>query len=93
MPDADLRYVCHEEVTRRGQYEPCDREAVAMRDDPEGPYPVCARHVWGPMVSLAQHDREVAERVLQAIVDDQVDSYGVVLPDVREALNSFEVTR
>jgi hypothetical protein len=36
---------CHEEVTRRGMLEPCDRVAVAVRIDPDegGPYPVCAR--------------------------------------------------
>lgn len=46
---------CHEEVTRRGESEPCDRTAVALRYDPTfgGPYPVCARHARGHMVLLA----------------------------------------
>lgn len=45
---------CHEEVVRRGDLEPCDKPAVAVRIDPqEGePYPVCARHARAPMVTL-----------------------------------------
>jgi len=39
-------YTCHEEVTRRGQVQPCDLPAVALRQDPEtsAPYPVCTKH-------------------------------------------------
>jgi hypothetical protein len=50
---------CHEEVTRRGMLEPCEKVAVAVRIDPnEGSrYPVCARHVRGPMVPLAEIQR------------------------------------
>lgn len=40
----ELESVCHEEVTRKGMLEPCDKPAVAVRDDPEGPYPVCGHH-------------------------------------------------
>jgi hypothetical protein len=39
---------CHEGVSRNGNYEPCDKTAVAVRvDDPdedEDFYPVCIRH-------------------------------------------------
>lgn len=46
--------LCHEEVTRHGEVEPCDKVAVALRMDPEEhePYPVCARHSRGDMVPL-----------------------------------------
>lgn len=51
-----LRYAeCHEGVTRRGNYEPCEGIAVGVRMDPEegGFYPVCSRHTRRPMVRLA----------------------------------------
>lgn len=37
---------CHEGVSRNGNYEPCDKTAVAVRVDPEDEdfYPVCIRH-------------------------------------------------
>lgn len=47
--------LCHEAVIRRGNEEPCDREAVTYRLDPrpefwnEREYPVCRRHA-GPSV-------------------------------------------
>lgn len=46
--------VCHEEVSRRGESQPCDKTAVALRYDPaEGsPYPVCAYHSRTDMVPL-----------------------------------------
>lgn len=60
---------CHEDVTRRGDSEPCDKPAVALRIDPEEgePYPVCARHARADMVTLEQIvrfflDRREAER-------------------------------
>jgi len=45
---------CHEEVTRGGQLEPCEKIAIANRFDPESlePYPVCIEHVRGDMVPL-----------------------------------------
>jgi hypothetical protein len=45
---------CHEDVTRKGMSVPCDKTAVAVRVDEEdgGPYPVCAYHARGEMVSL-----------------------------------------
>jgi len=60
---------CHEEVTRRGELQPCDRPAVAMRLDFDGgdPYPVCAGHTRSPMVTLAAHEREVREQVAQEV--------------------------
>jgi hypothetical protein len=47
--------LCHEDVTRKGQSQPCEKTAVAVRIDPEdgGPYPVCAYHARGQMVPLA----------------------------------------
>jgi hypothetical protein len=49
---------CHEEVSRKGHCEPCDKTAVAVRQDPDGypaaPYPVCAYHARGQMVTLAE---------------------------------------
>jgi hypothetical protein len=46
--------LCWEHVTRKGVAQPCDKTAVAVRIDPEdrGPYPVCAYHSRGEMVSL-----------------------------------------
>lgn len=46
---------CCEGVTRRGEFQPCDKPAVALRMDPEErePYPVCAFHARGHMVSLS----------------------------------------
>lgn len=52
-----LRYPheCTEGVTRRDEFQPCDKPAVAVRIDPDGgpPYPVCARHARAEMVPLA----------------------------------------
>ena len=64
MPEVDhnvirqaLRYPeCHEDVTRRGESQPCGKVAVALRFDPNcpsEPYPVCAYHSRTPMVPLA----------------------------------------
>jgi hypothetical protein len=48
---------CDEAVVRRGEEQPCEKPAVAMRwdtrDYPPSPYPVCARHSRAPMVTLA----------------------------------------
>lgn len=40
---------CHEEVSRGGELQPCDKPAVALRRDPEegSAYPVCAFHARG----------------------------------------------
>lgn len=55
---------CHEETTRRGEAQPCDKPAVAMRlDSRDGePYPVCAYHACGHMLTLAE---------LKARLDDE----------------------
>lgn len=46
---------CHEEVTRKGELQPCDKPAVAVRRDAGGePYPVCVYHCHGGMVPLWQ---------------------------------------
>lgn len=51
---ASLKHECHEEVSRRGQAEPCELQSVGVRVDPNenSPYPVCKRHVRAPMVPL-----------------------------------------
>jgi hypothetical protein len=48
--------LCHEDVTREGESQPCEKPAVAVRIDPEdsGPYPVCAYHARGRMVTLPE---------------------------------------
>ena len=61
MSDLDLTFVrrfpreCGEGVTRRGEFQPCDKPAVAVRIGPEEgePYPVCAHHARAVMVPLA----------------------------------------
>lgn len=48
---------CTEGVTRKGEFQPCDKPAVAARRDPEegGWYPVCSHHARGSlMVPLAE---------------------------------------
>lgn len=46
---------CTEGVSRRGEYQPCDKPAVAWRIDLEylTEYPVCKHHTRGDMVPLA----------------------------------------
>lgn len=46
--------VCDEGVTRRGEFVPCEKTAVAVRIDPEGGdwYAVCAKHTRADMVPL-----------------------------------------
>jgi len=44
---------CYEEVIRLGHVQPCWKPAVALRNHPEGPYPVCAYHSCREMVPLA----------------------------------------
>ena len=50
----DYPDLCTEGVTRRDEFQPCDKPAVAVRLDPEegNPYPVCAYHTRGDMVTL-----------------------------------------
>lgn len=57
---------CHEEVSRRGELQPCGRPSVAVRIDSRFnlPYPVCKSHTRGQMVPLAS----VAEAVEWATV-------------------------
>lgn len=47
---------CHEDVTRKGESQPCCLPAVAIRLDPEdnSPYPVCSRHTRKPLVPLTE---------------------------------------
>ena len=46
--------VCHEEVTRQGEFDACGKVAVARRMDPieKRSYPVCSKHCRGDMVPL-----------------------------------------
>ncbi len=51
---------CHEEVTRKGECQPCDKPAVALRNEDEGDvYPVCGYHARGHLVTL--------ERIIQTL--------------------------
>lgn len=47
---------CTEGVTRAGEFQPCEKTAVAVRIDPEEGswYSVCAYHARGDMVPLAE---------------------------------------
>ena len=47
--------VCHEEVTRQGEFDACGKVAVARRMDQieQRSYPVCSKHCRGDMVPLA----------------------------------------
>jgi len=47
---------CHEEVSRGGMVQPCDKPAVALKHDNENgsAYPVCAYHAHGDMITLVQ---------------------------------------
>jgi len=60
-----LEYIdgCDEEVTRLGHLVPCEKPAVAVRNHPEGPYPVCSYHACREMVSLAEVVRAAQEGV------------------------------
>ena len=45
------RQECHEEITRNGELQPCERPAVGYRVDPahDVPYPVCRPHLREPV--------------------------------------------
>lgn len=47
---------CHEEVSRKGLAEPCEKVSVGLRLDPftGDSYPVCAYHARGEMVPLTE---------------------------------------
>lgn len=64
---SDLMDVCHEEVSRKGMSEPCDRPAIAMADDPEGAYPVCQRHIHGRAVPLAEYRPQIVAEVTRQV--------------------------
>lgn len=52
-----LLRTCSEGVTRQGEYQPCEKVAVAIRRDPEDDddyYPVCSYHARGRMMSLSE---------------------------------------
>ena len=62
--EASLRHgkLCHEGVTRKGEFEPCDKPAVALRDDCEADayYPVCKHHARGFVIPLVDPDDAAA---------------------------------
>jgi hypothetical protein len=45
---------CCAEVSRAGECQPCNKMAVAVADDDDRPWPVCAHHARGrKMIPLA----------------------------------------
>ena len=77
---------CTEGVTRRDEFQPCDKPAVSVRIDPEesGPYPVCARHARGEMVPLADVIAAVRAQVaaeIDTLRTEHVSSYGPTFDD------------
>lgn len=81
MPELVSEYLdtCHEGVTRRGEYQPCGKVAVAMHTDLEtgDPYPVCSYHARGgmvPLVDVLAHNRRVVldERPHAVVVSSPV---------------------
>lgn len=62
---------CTEEVIRKGDYDTCDKTAVAVRIDPtEGsPYPVCSKHCRGDMVPLAYRSADAWDEGFDAAFD------------------------
>ena len=49
--------LCHQEVSRDGERQSCDKTAIGIRDGSavdDGYYPVCKYHANGSMVSLAE---------------------------------------
>jgi hypothetical protein len=56
--DVDLSHVvafphtCHHETSRRGEAQPCEKPAVAVKLHEGEPFPVCAYHSYGQMVPL-----------------------------------------
>ena len=62
---------CHEGVTRRGELQPCDRPAVALRNWVEGDtyYPVCPTHTRGFCIPLvAPEDTAALVAALRAVL-------------------------
>ncbi len=59
---------CHEGVTRQGEFQPCDRPAVAYRLDiteDNLPYPVCVGHTRHPMQNITARDRAENQEELE----------------------------
>jgi hypothetical protein len=66
---------CQEGVSRKGEFQQCDKAAVALRFDPEfegDVYPVCAYHARGRMLPL----REILAFNGQVKVDGVSPSFG-----------------
>jgi len=72
---------CYEEVSRKGQAEPCGRPAIALRYHQSGDcyYPVCATHARGLCLPLV--DPDDARRILASLAVSTVGD----LTKMREA--------
>lgn len=55
---------CHEGVTRKGEFQPCNKTAVALRYDPTkgGIYPVCVKHTRSPMRAMQTDEYAAYQR-------------------------------
>ena len=76
---------CHEEVTRKGELQPCSKPAVALRDSRETDtyYPVCAYHARGFCIPLVDPDDAAALVAALRAVQEVLDKRG---KQAREAL-------
>lgn len=72
---ATLYHECHEEVSRRGELQPCDIQSVGLRVDPQenAPYPVCKRHSRAPMVPLPAIAEAIMTQDAEPTVQDHAD--------------------
>lgn len=86
---------CHEGVTRRDEYQPCDKLAVAWRLDDEGsPYPVCAFHTRGDrMVPLSSGVLVAAADVRASALEDAADAWKKHLDEHGLLVNSAQWLR
>lgn len=51
---------CHQEVTRGGELQACDKPAVAVKAYLDSTFPVCKHHTNGDLVPLADLLKEGA---------------------------------
>ena len=97
MTATDLTFVlgdsreCTEGVTRRDEFQPCDKPAVAVRIDPEGgePYPVCARHARADMVPLPDVIAAVWNAAADFVDAQRDEEFGDDLRQVRDRLRTI----
>ena len=86
---------CEEGVTRRDEFQPCDKPAVAVRMDPGFGefYPVCARHARADMVPLPDLISAVRAQVaveIEAALPPSVVTIGseVYVAGIRDGLHT-----